>query len=81
MAPEFAGADVEGLVVDEQADQLGVGDVDHRLAGLGVAVAGFGVGQRTGLVDTVEVRTGKAVGLALVEVAPPADVPVGQGEQ
>ncbi len=81
MGPELAGTDIEGLVVEEQADELGVGDVDHRLTGLGVAVAVLGVGQRTGLVHTVEVRAGEAVGLAFVEVAPPADVTVGQGEQ
>ena len=53
MGAHLAVADVEGLVVDEKADQLGVGDVDHRLASLGIAIAGFGVGQRAGLVDAV----------------------------
>jgi hypothetical protein len=51
----LAVADVEGLVVDEEADQLAVGDVDHRLPVFGVAETRLGVGQRAGLVDAVEV--------------------------
>ena len=73
-------ADVEGLVVDEQPDDLAVGDVHHRLAGLGVAVAGLGVGQRARLVEAVQVGAGEAVRLALVEVAAQADVTVGERE-
>jgi hypothetical protein len=52
---DLAVAQVEWLVVDEQPDDLPVGDVDHRLAGLRVAEAGFGVGQRPRLVEAVEV--------------------------
>ena len=51
MGAQFAVADIERLVVDEQADDLAVGDVDDGLAGLGVAVAGLGVGQRPDLVE------------------------------
>ena len=79
-ASQRAVADVEGLVVDEEPDQLAVGDVDDRLARLGVAVAGLGVGQRAQLVDAVEVGAGQAVRLALVEVAAQADVAVGERE-
>ena len=75
-----AVAQIERLVLDEQADDLAVGDVDHRLAGLGIAVAGLGVGQRAGLIETAEVGAGQAVGLALVEVAAQAEVAVGQRE-
>ena len=75
-----AVAQVERLVVDQQPDQLAVGDVDDRLAGLGVAVAGLGVRQRAQLVERVQVGAGQAVRLALVQVAAQADVPVGQGE-
>jgi hypothetical protein len=78
---QFAVADVQRLVVDQQPDQLAVGDVDHRLAGLREAEAGLRVGQRAPLVHTVEVRAGQAVRLSLVEVAPPPDVPVRQREQ
>ena len=46
MATQLAVAQVERLVVDEQPDELAVGDVDDRLAGLGVAVAGLGVRER-----------------------------------
>ena len=73
-------AHVERLVVDEQPDQLAVGDVDDRLALLGVAVAGLRVGQRALLEERVEERAGRSGGLALVEVAAQADVPVGQRE-
>ena len=46
MALERPVADVERLVVDEEADELAVRHVDERLALLGVAVAGLRVGQR-----------------------------------
>ena len=73
-------ADVERLVVDEQADDLAVGDVHDRLARLGIAVAGLGVGQRAQLVERVQVGARQAVRLALVEVAAQADVPVRERE-
>ena len=61
-------ADVERLVVDEQADELPVRGVDDRLAGLRVAEAGLGVRERPQLVERVQVRAGEPVRLALVEV-------------
>src|ERR671920_2243761 len=72
-------ADVERRVVHEQADYLAVGDVDERVPYLGVAVARLGVGQRMRLVEAVEVRARHAVGLALLEVRPQPDVPIGEG--
>src|SRR5215217_1953409 len=80
MAHELAVAHVEWLVVYEQADDLAVGDVDHRLASFGIAVAGLGIGQRSHLVERVEVGTRQPPGLALVEVAPQPNMPVGQRE-
>ena len=77
---QLAVADVERLVVDQQPDDLAVGHVDDRLARLGVAVAGLGVGQRPQLVERVQVGAGQAVRLALVEVAAQPDVAVGEGE-
>ena len=77
---ETAVAQIERLVVDEQAQDLAVGDVDDGLPGLRIAVAGLGVGQRVDFVDAVEVGAGQAVRFALVEVAAPADMAVGQGE-
>ena len=56
VAAKGAVADVEQRVADEQPDQLAVGDVDDRLAGLGVAVAGLGVGKRA---DLEERRSGR----------------------
>jgi hypothetical protein len=78
VARQLAVAGVEGLVVDQKPDQLAVGDVDQCLPVLRVAVAGLRVGERTRLVEPVEVRAGHARGLALVEVAAQADVPVGE---
>ena len=72
--------DIEGFVVDEQADHLAVGHVDDRLPGLRVTVAGLGVGQCPQLVHSVEVGTGQPVWFALIEIGPPADVPIGQRE-
>src|SRR5260370_9299870 len=80
MRAQLAIADVEWLVVDEHADQLAVGYVDDFLRGVGEAVGGLGVGQRPGLVDPVEIASRQAVRLALVQVAPPAHVTVGQRE-
>ena len=72
---ELAVPDVERLVVDQQPDQLAVGDVDDGLAGLGEAEAGLRVRQRAQLVEGVEVGAGQAVRLPLVQVAAQADVP------
>ena len=73
----MAVADVEGLVVDDQAEDLAVGHVDDRLARLRVAL---GVRQRPQLMKPVEVGAGPLVGLTLVEVAPQPYVAIGQGE-
>jgi len=61
--------DTEGRVVNQQPNELAVGDVHNLLAGLGVAVAGFGMRQRPHLVERVEVRAGNSVWLSLVEVS------------
>lgn len=71
---------VEGFVVDEQPDDLPVGDVDDRLAGLGIPVPGLRVRQGPQLVDPVQVGAGQAVRFPFVEVAAPSDVAVRQGE-
>ena len=80
MRVQRAVADVERLVVDEQPDQLAVGDVDGRLAGLGVAVAGLGVRQRALFEEGVEVGTRQPVRFPLVEVAAQPDVAIGKGK-
>ena len=77
---QLAVADVERLVVDQQPDDLAVGDVDDGLAVLRVAVAGLGVRQRAGLVEAVQVGAGEPERLALVEVAAQPDVAVGERE-
>ena len=80
MAAKLAVAKVERLVVDEQADDLAVGDVHQRLTGFRIAVGGLRMRQRTQLVERVQVRAGQAERLALVEISPQAEVPVGERE-
>ena len=70
MAPEHTVTDVEGLIVDEQAHQLSIGHIDECLARLWRSVLGLSVGQRTQLVESVQVRAGEPVGLTLIEVGP-----------
>src|ERR1700757_965815 len=81
VAQQLAVANVEWLVVDQQAQDLAVGNVDDRLPGLRVAVAGLRIRQRPDLVERVQIRAGQAVRLAFVGGAPNSDVPVGQREQ
>ncbi len=73
---QLAVAQVERLVLDQQADDLAVGHIDDLLARLGVAVARLGIGERALLVEAGQVGARKARGLALVEIAAHADVPV-----
>ena len=80
VGPQLAVADVEGLVVDVQPDQLAVRHVDDRLPGLREPVARLGVRQGPQREHAVEVGARQAMRLALVQVAAPAQVPVGQRE-
>src|SRR5215204_4607904 len=75
-----AVAQVERLVVDEQADDLAVGDVDDRLARLRVSVSRFRLRERAELVERVQVRPRQAERLALVQVRAEPDVPVRERE-
>ncbi len=80
MAAALAKADIEGLVVHEQTDDLAVGDVDDGLSRLRIAVAGLGVWQRACLVESVQVAARQAVGLAFVQVTAQPDVSVAERE-
>jgi hypothetical protein len=80
MIEQLSVADVKRFVVDEQTHALGIGDVDHCLLGLRIAIAGLGVRQRAHLAEAVEVRTRQILGLAFVQVATQAEVPVGERE-
>ena len=77
---EGAVAEVERLVVDQEAQDLAIGDVNDGLTRLRVAVARLGVRQRPRFVEPVEVRARQAKRLALVQVAPHPDVTVAEGE-
>src|SRR5258708_89995 len=81
MRPQLAVAQVKRLVVDQEADQLAVDDVDQGLSRFRHAVRRLRVGLRVRFVHAVEVAARQDVRLALVEVAAPAQVAVGQGEQ
>jgi hypothetical protein len=78
---QAAGADVERLVVDQQTDELAGGDVDDRLARLGIPVAALRVRQRMLLVEPAQERPRLGAGLAFVEVPAQADVAIRQREQ
>src|SRR5829696_1013461 len=80
VAAKLAVADVEGLVLDQEPDQLAVRRVDDHLARLRVAEARLGIREWPALVEAVQVRAGKPERLPLVEVRPQADVPVGERE-
>src|ERR1035437_7658626 len=80
MRMQGAVANVEWPIVNEQTDQLAVGHVDDRLAGLRVAVATFGVREWPEFAKRVEVCARQSVWLTLVEVAAQPDVTVGECE-
>src|SRR5438067_3067501 len=80
MCVEVAIAHVEGLVVQQEPDELSVCDIDDRLTGLRIAVTRLDIRKRTHVVDGVEVRPGHAVRLTLVEISPQPEVAVGQRE-
>src|SRR5581483_1033510 len=80
MAEQVTEADVERLVIDEQPHDLAVGDVDDHLSGLGIAVSRFYVGERTLLVETVQIRAREPVRFALIEIPAQPDVAVRKRE-
>jgi hypothetical protein len=74
-------ADIERLVLHQQAQDLSVGDVHDRLAGLRVAVAGLRIRQLALLVEAGEIGARDPERLALVEVAAQTEMAVGEREQ
>ena len=81
MGVEFAVANVEGFVVDEETNQLAIRHVDHDFVADRVPVPRFGVGQRSTFVHAVQVRAGETVGIPLIEIASPPDMTVRQREE
>ena len=69
------------LVVDVQADDLGVGCVDDRLTDLGEAERLLGVMDLPGLVEAVDERAVRERVAALVDVAAQAEIAVADREQ
>lgn len=80
MSPQLPVADIKGLIVHEQPDYLAIGDIDDRLPVFGIAVGSLDVGERSALIDPVEISAGHAMRFTLVEVATPTDMAIGQGE-
>src|SRR5713101_4433913 len=76
----IAVANVKRLVVDQQADEFAVGDIDNCLSGLGVGVSSLCIGQRAQFVERIQVGAWQAVRLPLIEVASQSDMSVGEGE-
>src|SRR3712207_6009756 len=68
MPEQRAVADVERLVVDQQPDELAVRGVDEALVRLGPPVGRLRVVVFLGLVAAVDVGSGRAARLALLEV-------------
>jgi hypothetical protein len=68
VAAALSEPNVEWFIVDQQPDELAVGHIHHRLASFRIAVACLCVGQRSPLVEAVQVAAGKTVRLALVEI-------------
>jgi hypothetical protein len=81
MGQQPAMTDVERLVVDHQSQHLAIGDVNNRLAQVRVTEAGLCIWQRAEFVAAVQIRARQPVRLALIEVAAPAHMAVGKGEQ
>ena len=80
MGTQFAVANIERFVVDQQPDDLAVGHIDDRLPRLGIPVAAFRIRQRPDFEDTIEIGARQAVRLTLVQVPAPTNVAVGQCE-
>ena len=58
---DLAVANVKEFVVNQEADDFVVGDIDGRLYGLGVGVSALCIRQRAQLVEWVQVGAGQAV--------------------
>jgi hypothetical protein len=78
---QLAITNVEGLIIDEQSDQLAIGCVDQCLTRLRSAVLALGFQERTQLIETVEIRSRQSMWLAFVEISAHTDVTVGKSEQ
>ena len=80
MSTQLSVSNVERLVLDEQADDLPVRDIDDRLALVRIAVCALCVGQPPDLMKPAEVGPGYPVRLTLVEVSAHPDVSVRKRE-
>ncbi|GHO89442.1 hypothetical protein KSZ_74480 [Dictyobacter formicarum] len=58
MTLNLAIADVKGLVVNEKAHDFAIGDIDHRLSQLGIAIGGLCIGERALFIKGVQVGAG-----------------------
>ena len=80
VATELAVPNVKRLILDQQANDLAVGRIDHGLSRLRVAVPALGIRQWPDLIETRQVGPQQPVWLALVEIPPQPDMPVRERE-
>ena len=80
MATQLAVPNVKRLILDQQANDLAVGRIDHGLARLRVPVPGLGIRQRPDLIETGQVGPEQPVWLALVEIPSQPDMPIRERE-
>lgn len=80
VAAQLAVPNVKRLILDQQANDLAVGRIDHRLSRLRVPVPRLGIRQRPDLVEPGQVGPQQPVWLALVEIPPQPDMPVRERE-
>src|SRR6266487_3659006 len=71
---------IKGFVVNEETNNFAIRDIDNGLPGLGVAISRLCIWQWAQLIDGVQVGTGKAMRLPLIEVAPKPNMSIGEGE-
>ena len=85
---EYAGVrtqvpvtDIEWLVVDQEAEELPIGNVDERLGRLAETVPRFGIWHRAQLVETIEIGSWQPMRFALVQISPQSNMAIREREQ
>src|SRR5579875_1131841 len=80
VTPDGAIPDIKGFIVDKEANDLAISNVDDRLPGFRVGIAALCVRQRTQFVERIQVGTGKAVRHPLIQIAAQSNMSVGKSE-
>ena len=80
MALQLAIANIKRLIINEETQQLAVGDIDHRLPRFGIAIPRLRIGQGEQFINGVQVGAGDTIWLPLIEIPPQPDMAVGERE-